>query len=285
MSQTPTTPPPPTGSPMTRFLRGFWQPLMAMRLLLSTRGVKRWAVLPLIASVVVYTLIVVGAFWLLWDVELRVPEWDFWWRIGAWLSTVINWLLVTLKWVIALPVIAGACYFTFTTVGMVIAAPLNDILSEKVEKVICHGREGSKLPLKLTPILMVHGVWDAIKIAVRQLFWTLLVLPLLLVPVVGFVPLFVVGAYFAGLGFVDVPMARNFLRNRHKQPYFDHRRWEMLGLGVAMQLLFYIPFAGLLILPLGVTAGTQLYCDEDWPKLLASKSMEPPRGFVPPQRD
>jgi len=266
-------------------MRGFRQPFRAIDFLLHQRGVKRYAVLPLLANVLVYGLVVAGAVWLLWDVELQVPVWEFWWGVGEWLSAAINWTLRTLKWVFAVPIIAAVCYFTFTTVGMIIAAPLNDILSEKVEQVVCHGRKGSSLPLRLTPAATLLGLMDALFIAARQLFWTILVLPLLLLPVIGFLPLFIVGAYFAGLGFLDVSMARNFLRNRHKKPYFDRNRYEMLGLGVAMQLLFYIPFVGLLMLPVGVTAGTLLYTDADWPKLLSDNQLDPPQGFVPPTKD
>ena len=56
----------------------------------------------------------------------------------------------------------------------------------------------------------------------------------------------------------------------------------MLGLGMALQLMFAIPFVGLLVMPIGVTAGTILYCHTDWERL-ARNGWQPPDGFVPPR--
>ena len=60
-------------------------------------------------------------------------------------------------------------------------------------------------------------------------------------------------------------------------------RFQMLGLGMAMEILFLIPFAGLLMLPVGVTAGTLLYCRIDWTQWLAANKLDRPPGFCPPR--
>jgi uncharacterized protein involved in cysteine biosynthesis len=54
-------------------------------------------------------------------------------------------------------------------------------------------------------------------------------------------------------------------------------------MGIALQLLFLIPFAGLLILPVGVASGTIGYCERDWERILAEAGVEPPRGFAAPR--
>ena len=143
----------------------------------------------------------------------------------------------------------------------------------------------SKLGLGLTLKGTIYSLWGSLVIALTQIACALLVLPLVLVPVVGFVPLFVVNAYFTGLGFFDVGVARNLLRMPHKRAMLSEHRWQVLGLGVSMQLLFMLPLVGLLMLPLGVTAGTMLYCDCDWAGVLKKRGLLFPPGFHPPQRE
>ena len=264
------------------FCRGFWLPLKAARLLWRESGVKRYAILPLVANILLYAAAFVLFIHLVSAWQWGSLTWEFWWGFGAWLSSILNVLLEFLKWpLLILPAIV-ACYFTFTAVGLVIASPINDILSERMEQRITHPKETVTLPLRLTANATLRSLVDSLWIAVRQTFFSLLVLPLLLIPVVGAIPLFIVGAYYAGLGFVDVGMARNYFCGKHKKPLLKDRYWELMGFGAAMQLLFMIPFVGLLVLPVGVTAGTMLYCNYDWRRAFAAAGIEWPIGFIPP---
>ncbi len=167
---------------------------------------------------------------------------------------------------------------------MALASPLNDILSEKVEMVYLGGAEKLALPFRFTTGAALLSFGDSLWNVCKQLFFTVLVLPFLLVPAVGFVPLFLVGGYFAGFGFLDSAMARNFLRPKHKKLLANSCFWQIVGFGAAMQALFAIPFLGLLLMPVGVAAGTLLYCDGDWEELLREAGMAKPAGFVPPVR-
>ena len=272
-------------TPITRaghFARGFMQPMRAFSLLLRTRGLKRYAVLPLLINSLVYFGVVAIAVYLLWGWDIEVAQWDGLWGAGAYLSAAANWLAGPLKWLIAIPLIAVVCYFSFTAVGMVVASPFNDMLSEKVEQALCDEKPLQEIPWELTLRAMAYGLFDAVRGSARQLLVTLCVLPFLLIPVVGLVMFFLVQAYAAGRGFTDVPMARNFLRPRHKRPFIRTHRMEILGLGVAMQLLFFIPLVGLVMLPIGVVAGTQLYCQGSWEKLIKDNGLDWPEAFHPP---
>lgn len=267
-----------------RFWRGFSLPFRAAGFLWRTRGVKRFAVLPLVVNVLLYAVLIAVAFWAWDEVEIVHVDWRFWDPVGAWLAAGVNALSGALGWVLFLVVLLLGSYLTFTAVGMVVASPFNDILSERIERAICSPREAAGLPLRLTAAATAYSMLDSLWIVVRQVFFSILVLPLILIPLVGFAPLFCVGAYYAGLGFVDVGMARNLMRHRHKKPLLCARRWEIFGLGVAMQLLFMIPFLGLLFLPVGVTAGTLTYLDFDWDGAWREAGVEPPPGFVMPCR-
>lgn len=265
------------------FLHGLTLPLSGAKFLLVNRGLKRYAVLPLIFNVILYAVAIAATAYLLWNWTVYEVTWDFWGPIGRWLAAAYNWMGWLVKLVVFMLAL-GVAFFTFTAVGMALASPLNDILSEKVEMVYRGGVNKVDLPLHFTVKAGLVSFGDSMRNLVRQLFWTVVALPFLLVPVIGFLPLFLIGAYFAGFGFIDAAMARNFLRPPHKKLLVGRHFWEVVGFGAAMQALFAIPGFGLFLMPVGVTAGTLLYCKEDWEALLAENGMPVPEGFAPPSR-
>lgn len=262
--------------------RGFGHPFRAGIWLLRTSGVKRFAVLPFIANLFLYVGVVIFAIYLVANWNPQVDAWEFWGPVGGWLSSAINAVSGWAKWLLSIPLLFFTCYFTFTAVGMVIASPLNDLLSDRVERKLCEPPEDQSLSYRLTAKILVRSVFDSLIIVMKQGAAIVLVLPFLLLPFVGFIPLLLVTAYFSGLGFFDIPLVRHNLTGRHKQAVLTGRRWEALGMGLAMEFLFYVPFVGLLMLPIGVTAGTLLYCRMDWSTLFEGDELAAPDGFAPP---
>ncbi len=266
------------------FLRGFMLPFGGVRFLFANKGLKRYAILPLILNVFLYALAIAVFFHFLWNWDIYQVQWDFLGPVGGWLSAVVNWMGWLIKAVVAMLAL-GAAFFTFTGVGMALASPLNDVLSEKVEMAYIGGFTKMSLPFRFTLKAGLLSAGDSLRNLAKQFFCTLLALPFLLVPVVGFVPLFFVGAYFAGFGFLDSAMARNFLRPKHKKLLADAAFWEIMGMGSAMQVLFAVPFLGMLLMPAGVATGTLLYCRADWEALFAGAGMPMPTGFIPPKKE
>ncbi len=266
------------------FVRGFARPFQGGRFLFANKGLKRYAILPLILNVFLYALALAVFMHFLWRWDIYQVQWEFLGPVGRWLSAAVNWMGWLIKAVVAM-LSLGAAFFTFTGVGMALASPLNDILSEKVEMAYVGGYTKMTLPFRFTLKAGLLSAGDSLRNLAKQLCCTLLSLPFLLLPVVGFLPLFLVGAYFAGFGFLDSAMARNFLRPRHKKLLADKAFWEIIGMGAGMQVLFAIPFVGMLLMPLGVATGTLLYCGEDWEKLLSDAGAEKPAGFIPPKRE
>ena len=261
--------------------RGVGLPFRGMRLLLSRRGLKRYVILPLIFNIILYGAALAVFLYFLWNWNIYEVNWSFWGPVGGWLTAAVNWMGWLVKFVMAMLGLAAA-FFTFSGVGMALASPLNDLLSEKVEGAYLGGVQRMELPFRFTFKAALLSLGDSLRTVARQLFYTVIGLPFLLVPVGGFIPLFLVGAYFAGFGFLDSAMARNFLRPRHKKLLVDKRFWEVLGFGAMMQALFAIPFLGMLLMPVGVASGTLLYCGEDWERLLAENGVSLPEGFIPP---
>ena len=246
-------------------------------------GARRWALVPLALNFLLYALIIFFAVWL--ANSFRIPEahWDFWWGTGEALASLVNAGTPYIKWLIVVPLIAVVCYSSFTFVGMLIAAPFNDILSEKIESYITGRDTGGSAPLRLTIKATLISLLSTMRMLARQMLCALLCLPLLLIPVVGAGVMFVAMSYYAGLGFFDIGMARNFLRHGQKMAAAKEIRWQIVGLGMVMQGMFLIPLAGLLLLPLGVAGGTLLYCRFDWPEFAQRRGLTLPEGFIPPR--
>ena len=235
-------------------------PARAAVLLYRTRGLTRYALLPLLVNLMAYALVVVLAVYLIWNWDLIVPSWEWIPGVGKFLSRIVNWGLAVFKWLLVIPLLMAVCYSTFTAVGMILASPFNDILSERVERLI-HGNCRDVPGSSARQLVRVgRSTLVSLRIVLRQLVIMTLALPLLLIPVIGIVPFFLLTAYFAGVGFLDIPMAANQLDYGQRRVLVAGHQWSILGLGIAIELLFLVPFAAIFVLPLGVTGATMLYC-------------------------
>lgn len=261
------------------FVGGFLLPLEALFLLLRHGGLKRYAALPLVVNTLVFILLFIGFIILLANWDLQVGDWEFWGPTGRWLSVFLDWTLDTLKWIVALPLLLLIFYLTFNTVGMIIAAPFNDILSGRVEQKLVGPRQATKVPLRTQAALLTQGMIDAILTLALQLLCMLLMLPFLAIPIVGFIPLLLVVAWFTGVGYLDIPLARHNVLGAHRKPVIQASRMELLGMGLCMELLFIIPFGALLMLPLGTTGGTILYTRTNVPEILRARGLGLPEAW------
>ncbi|MHC4884271.1 MAG: EI24 domain-containing protein [Planctomycetota bacterium] len=267
----------PNPAPWKLFVRGFLSPIRAGRFLMAHQKIKRYALLPFLVNCVAFLLLLVAlAVWGLpaIDLEAYSPVWAGEWGVTA---------LAAFEKILVLVFFLVLFIYGFSSVGLVIASPFNDMLSEKVEEAYCgcSGHENLKVPLLMKQVVLSFG--SSLRIILWQGLFTVLALPFLLIPFLGAIPLFLVNAYFEGLGYVDIPLVRHFLRTPHRRAGMGDRRVELFGLGTAMVLLMLIPFLNLLALPLGVTAGTLLYCEVDWEGCLSCANLTPPPGYIPPR--
>ncbi len=259
------------------FFHGFALPFRALAFLLRQRGLKRYALLPLVVNTVLFVgLAVVAVGWALPALDLAAYS-------PAWLGWVGAWTLSILKWLLGLVLLALFLYFGFTTIGMVVASPFNDLLCEKTEAALAGRSLAAELDTKTWARVTLHSLWQSTKLAAVQLGLTLLVLPLLVIlPPVGAAALFLVNAYYGGLGFLDIPMAIHFLGGPHRAAGLRDRRADVLGMGAAMAVLLWVPFLGLLVLPLGVVGAAMLYHEIDWERRWTDAGVAPPPGWQPP---
>ena len=276
---------PESVSRLADFAGGLHLPFRGAALLLGRRGLRRYAALPFLVNVVLYVLAFGLFVSVLWSWNFEPVAWDFWGPAGRWLSGFVNRLDWLMKLVAAILALAVA-FFTFTGVGMVLASPFNDLLSERVEATVA-GREGSGPAASLASGFgqTFRNVGHSFLNLFLQIFFTLPTLPLLLIPGIGFLPLLLVSGWFAGYGFVDISMARHCFRLRHKRLAMGRLFWKTLGFGLAMQVCFAVPVIGLLLLPAGVAAGTIAFVEENWRALFARSGVSPPPSFSRPDPD
>jgi len=251
------------------FLAGVGYPRRAFRLILSDGTLLRYAVLPFVINLAVFGLAIFAfGYWFgeLWQfasawTEITRPE-AWYWVPLYWLLALVRWLIAALLVVVAILIL----WFSFTLLGNIIASPFNELLSAAVERRLGSGggqaEDGGWRAL-------VGEMGRALSDETRKMAFFLLVqaalLPLNLIPLAGTLAYTALslgfGALFVALEFTDYPMARRRI------PFADRRRavWRhravMSGFGGSLFLTFLVPGLNLLLLPVGVVAGTLLYLD------------------------
>ena len=181
------------------------------------------------------------------------------WYLG-WVFSVVEavaWLLL----VLLVPILA---FVTIYLLGNLIAAPFNDLLSEKVEAIRLGGADE---PFSLGRLLGDVGFTVGQELR-RLAFFVVVSLALLLlhlIPVVGSAANLVLGGWFAflffSLEYVDLPMARRRHRFSRRLGVVWSNRATSTGFGAAAALFLWVPLLNFVCIPAAVIGGTLLYAD------------------------
>lgn len=177
-----------------------------------------------------------------------------------------GWLLV-LWWVfkiLMVPAMILIGYMVFFVVVGIVAAPFNDLLSEKAEE-IAYGTE----PKPFSIGYMMRGLGRTLLHELAKLgIYLAWMVPLLLV---NFIP--AIGSIiFTGVGFwltarfcaydnLDFSMARREWSFAKKQKMLKTNRSVTMSFGTGVALFLLIPIVGVLTLPFSAIGGTLLFCD------------------------
>lgn len=143
----------------------------------------------------------------------------------------------------------------------VVAAPFNELLGEEVERI-----ELGIKPPDFSVKKMGRDVFRTVRLELAKLaFYLIVVGPLALVglfvgplgfvaSVVGF---FFTAAYFA-LDYVDGPLTRRNVGVRRRFQLLRQHPAPMLGFGIGVWLVLFVPFVNLFFMPAAVVGGTRL---------------------------
>jgi len=152
-------------------------------------------------------------------------------------------------------------------VVMALCAPFMGPVSEKIESHLTH-KEVQVGMNRFIPLL-IRGIKVNGRNLFFELFFTIPVLLLSLIPVIGFLSapiLFLLQAYYAGFGNMDYTLERHFTFKESIQ-FVRSRSGIAMGNGTVFLLLLLIPILGvLLVLPLSVTAATKVTVNTLYPK-------------------
>ena len=142
---------------------------------------------------------------------------------------------------------------------MALSAPFMSPVSEKIEAYLLNAPA-----YKHRQTTFGQQLWRGVKINLRnlgmELFWTIPILLIGFVPVIGLISsvlLLLLQAYYAGFGNMDYTLERHF-NYRDSIVFVKQNTGHAIGNGLVFMLGILIPVLGIvLVLPLSVTAATK----------------------------
>nr|WP_320050564.1 sulfate transporter CysZ [uncultured Desulfuromonas sp.] len=238
-----------------RFSTGFFSLWHAFRFLGANPSLFKYVAIPFAINLLVFSAT------LYWGVDL------FNGMIGHYVGTQEAWywqILAVFVKVIAGLLTAVIVFFTFTVVGNLIAAPFNDVLSEKTELILTGNRLDEPFSLKL----FMADMWRVLGDELRKMsiFVALMIFLLLfnMIPALG-PPVYAVFSVALTLFFLVVEYT-GYVFSRKHLGFSDQRRFiknnfmASVGFGLAVMCMLMIPFVQFVTIPIAVIAATRLCC-------------------------
>ena len=238
------------------FLTGLLSIWQAWMFLYRHPGLFRYALVPFFINVVVFssTLYFGNEFFseLVADYIVQGDAW--WWQVLAGFAVAIAFLAMLV-----------VMFFTFTAVGNLIAAPFNDVLSQKTERIISGVSVDEPFSLKVLFGDIGRSLLDEIAKLSRFVIAMLLLLLVNFVPLLG-PPVFAAGSvlltlYFLVVEYTGFVFSRKHMSFTEQRTFIRLNRWQALGFGLAVMLTLMIPLVQFLTIPLSVVAATHFCVD------------------------
>ncbi len=173
--------------------------------------------------------------------------------LGRWVNTSADgWLkFLFIFGSLILKLILMLLYFSlFKYLFLILGSPLFAYLSEKTEAII----EGKDFPFSFRQLL--HDIVRGIRLALRNTLWqtvyTVSILLLALIPVVGwFTPFFalLIEFYYLGFSMLDYSCERHRLSTPQSIAFISQHKGLAIGNGMVFYLMHLIFFAGWILAP------------------------------------
>lgn len=167
------------------------------------------------------------------------------WIKNSWLSFLLILTNVILTLILLL------FYFSlFKYLFLIIGSPLFAYLSEKTEAII----EGKEFPFSFKQLMkdIVRGIRLALRNMLWQTVYTISILTLSFIPVIGWVtPLLalLVECYYLGFSMLDYSCERNKLSTSQSIGFIGRHKGLAIGNGIVFYLMHFIPILGWLFAP------------------------------------
>jgi len=164
---------------------------------------------------------------------------------GGWLKFMFIFGQVVLKLVLML------LYFSlFKYLFLIIGSPLFAYLSEKTEAIM----EGKEFPFSFTQLIkdIIRGIKLALRNTLWQTLYTVSILLLSLIPVVGwFTPFFalLIECYFLGFSMLDYSCERHKLSTIESIVFIGKHKGLAIGNGIVFYLMHMVLIVGWILAP------------------------------------
>jgi len=220
----------------------------------SHKTLWKYAAAPILISMLILT----GSYILLYDlfVKLISP-----YTGQEWYGKVLYYLLLAVITV----VLFAAFFFIVTRLASAVAAPFNDLISQKTEQIATGMRDESHF--SAAKLLQDSGRSLAHSFRLLGLYIGLLLvgLLLLLVPVIGGVLYAVFGvfisAYMFAYEYLGYPMDRRRFSWGQKRTFLRSKLGSILGFGLGNVAVASVPIINFFFIPAAVAGGTLLFLE------------------------
>lgn len=217
--------------------------------------VRRWAAIPIILSVGIYT----GAIY--YFITVLEPTLE---STQVWLDENLSYLswLGSFAWILYGLLSLVVTAYSFVLVSALVSCPFNPMLSEATERAHTGASPPSSPWGKI--ILGLPGtLFQETKKVLYYAFWAVpvLILCLILMPAAPFI-WGSFSAWMLALEFTDYPMDNSGLKFKEMRKRLAKRRWTSFGFGLAVFGFAMIPILNLLTAPAAVCGATLLWLDE-----------------------
>ncbi len=242
------------------FRRGFFYPFAGLSLLLKHQALRRSAIIPILINCLVF-IILIGALILYlqdgmsyltqnWMPQL-MTSWSFLYYFFYFIFFIIG---------------LGLCFFFTVIMGSLLAAPFNDALSLKTEKLLTK----DYIETRFTVSLAFKNAVLVLKNEIQKISFIVIIelsiLLLHLLPVIGSGLYIIVNPLITFLllsfEFVDYSLSRQALSFKKKKKVIFSNFPLFFGFGLGVSCLFLIPGLQLIIVPSSVVGATLLYYKE-----------------------
>lgn len=199
---------------------------------------------------------------ILLGVAIFYSAWSLSDNIGDYLSRIYPWewgaaYVDEIAQVFGGLLVAALGLIIFKNLVVALASPFMSFLSEKVERMV-YGGDAPQFTVQQFISDLLRGMRIAIRLVVRELFFTVVLFLLGIIPVFApVVPfaLFAVQSYYAGAGNMDFTLER-YYRVKGSVQFVRRHRGLAIGNGVIYLLLYFSIIGFVFALPLSTIAGT-----------------------------
>jgi len=243
------------------FIRGISAVLKSFRIVKRTPGMARYFIIPFVINIAVVTLIAVIAWTQIYQPFSSLV------RGSAWYHKLLSFIIAS----VSVIVLAFTIVILYSIIGSVVAAPFNDLISERVETLMTGARFEEPFQLRRFVGDIARMFGNALGLVSIIVPVNILLLLLNLIPVVGSIAYAVIAflatSYFAGMPFFDFPLDRRRLSFGRKLSVVWRYRRSVAGVGASFIAMTFIPIVGFLGLNIAAVAATTIFVEDIMPAL------------------